>query len=349
MSYDIVAGYNLQLANSPPLPPPSCSLLPRKRSLTPPPPESPSSESLSTPISLSPQHGKKPSRLRYLKLPSLVSNSTRTPDANTRQITCNAQSNSPLFTLLPRELRDIIYTELLAPRHATLHIISDQHGPRSESRLVTIPCYERRTDIPAWDHRCWVSRREAERKHEIPKGNGVVKLGKHRGRGVVRIQLEVLRVCRRVYTEALPILYEKNTFALRSSSTISALPQHILPARLNSIRSIHFSTRAIFTALTNSVAAYPVPEWSFNTTASWLTAWGVLASMSGLRELVVTLDAEWGYDLERTIPWLLGPMRGVCVEEYRVLVVCEVDLEGVIGGLGELPFRLEVVRPLKSG
>jgi hypothetical protein len=150
------------------------------------------------------------------------------------------------------------------------------------------------------------------------------------------------------YAEALPILYEKNIFALRSSETVSQLPKHILPTRLHSIRAIHFTTRAVFTALSNSVFACPVPEWAFNTPASWITAWNLLESMKGLRELVVTLDAQWGYDLERTIPWLLEPMRNVSVEEFRVVVVCEEDLGDVVAGLGDVPFRFEVVRPVKQ-
>jgi hypothetical protein len=211
MPHDIVAEYNRELARHPPRQAPPCSLLPRKRALTPPPSGDLCSESQST---YSRPHSHRrygSSKFRSFKLPFRTSLQTQFPTSNPNpaQITCNPQNNSPLFTLLSRELRDMIYTELLAPRQTPLHIILDRQGSRSRSRprVVTVPCYERRSDIPTWDHRCWVSEREAEGKHEIPRGNGVVELGRHRGRGRVRVHLGVLRVCRRVYVPLSPFLF----------------------------------------------------------------------------------------------------------------------------------------------
>jgi hypothetical protein len=52
----------------------------------------------------------------------------------------------------------------------------------------------------------------------------------------------------------------------------------------------------------------------------------------GLKELVTALDASWGCDLVRTTPWLLEPMMISIVEEFKAVVVYEVDLNEVVRG-----------------
>jgi hypothetical protein len=67
-----------------------------------------------------------------------------------------------------------------------------------------------------------------------------------------------------------------------------------------------------------------------------------------VKELLMALDASWGYDLECTIPWLLEPMRKVIVKECRAVVACEVDLGEVAGGLAMIPFWLQVCRRFEA-
>jgi hypothetical protein len=66
-----------------------------------------------------------------------------------------------------------------------------------------------------------------------------------------------------------------------------------------------------------------------------------------LKELVVTLDANWGCDLDQTAPWLLEPMRKLKVDEFRAVVVCEVYLDEVARGLAMILFTLEGFSPVK--
>ena len=90
----------------------------------------------------------------------------------------------------------------------------------------------------------------------------------------------LLLACRRIYSEAIDLLYESNRFSFISSDTLIHLSLTILPQRLNVIRKLCL-TWQLWPAFLG---------YRFDL-AEWDKACDVMASMRGLRFLQIDLDA----------------------------------------------------------
>jgi len=149
------------------------------------------------------------------------------------------------------------------------------------------------------------------------------------------------------YTEAAPILYERNLFDFRSVDQLIQFPKSLLPQRLKSIRSVELHW---------TFSDAPYAPWDRKT---WIEACDALAAMTGLRDLKIELrddqspftgllnftrdDVEQG-GFEKVQPrsWALQVLsdRGINVDgtfEVRVAWPAE-ERENL--GEKELPFRI---------
>ncbi|KAF4202038.1 hypothetical protein CNMCM8927_000695 [Aspergillus lentulus] len=143
------------------------------------------------------------------------------------------QDQSLFFARLPKEIRQRIYIELFGDR--SVHLEYD---------FGYAPGYRQRDKRPPDQWRWW-HRVCDEEDHpnpgdmcrmndlEDPKRIGRRQLSRHKLKGVAW-----LRVCRRAYLEALPLLYSTNTFLISSSVKLCRLPKMIAPSHLSRITSL---------------------------------------------------------------------------------------------------------------
>ncbi|KAJ0415299.1 hypothetical protein BJY00DRAFT_293680 [Aspergillus carlsbadensis] len=167
------------------------------------------------------------------------------------------QTQSRLFTL-PLEIREMVYSEVLCV--ASLHLHKDDgiarvHGGLCTGRPITGTYwegYDRARDN--YRLRCahMVDPNFYQPESSLP-GIGL------------------LRICRRVYSETVDILYERNTFSLNQHA-LNALPRTIIPGRLECIRNLR-----VYISLTTA-----------HDRAKWIRASRILEQLSGLRSLQVS-------------------------------------------------------------
>lgn len=108
------------------------------------------------------------------------------------------QQQSPLFAKLPREVRTLIYREVLAPKdHPGLHVAC------ADARLLSRRCRDQGSPLPGWSHPCW---------SEYQKKDGTTG-PRWRGGGYeteedspYAVRMGLLQSCRRVYVAPLPDL-----------------------------------------------------------------------------------------------------------------------------------------------
>ncbi|CAI7655562.1 unnamed protein product [Penicillium discolor] len=153
------------------------------------------------------------------------------------------QTQSPLFECLPTEVRLLIWEHYLCSR--MLHIIrTNQHNwKRLQKQIVGILCSEPRNLCPC-SHHCWgpLARR--------PVGNCTMHMNygsyyhenfewKFDTRRVNFVPL--LQTCRRIYLEAIDIIFQKNTFLFNHTDTIVDFSHTLLPHRTSLIRTLQLS------------------------------------------------------------------------------------------------------------
>ncbi|KAL3476696.1 hypothetical protein BJX99DRAFT_258246 [Aspergillus californicus] len=151
---------------------------------------------------------------------------------------------------------------------------------------------------------------------EIPRGDKI---------------LPLLCSCRRIYLEAVSLLYEDNTFIFDGLQTIQILPQCITRRRLLSVRRLHLDVDAF---LDRSVLPRVV--------SSWKSTCGVLAGMGGLVQLRIALRSVDTVDTKRAYPLasVLDPLRRVKVSSVIIEVPPSGDPESLLDGTDDLPFIL---------
>jgi hypothetical protein len=200
------------------------------------------------------------------------------------------QSQSPLFHVLPLEMRQALYQAILGG--SILHII--QHG----RRLVHIRC-KAPPHQPCLQNSCWTYG-GWDGGAAICGADGTCE-GKCTGKGVSLTP--ILRTCRLIYTEAMSIMYATNTFSFIHLPTVLSFPPTILPARLDSIRRIEFKWHFVWPFYQKT----RVPTYLHNPITpvghdeqTWEEVWRLQRGMAGLREIRCTImfngccvDAEW--------------------------------------------------------
>lgn len=186
------------------------------------------------------------------------------------------QSQSSFLYLLPLEMRQQIYQHVLGDE--TLHLV------RLVSRLGNVKCRDPSQPHP-WAHRCWgISVKDSD-----------MYWGPHDG-----IQeehggyLPLLQTCRQIYSEAIEILYSKNTFSMLHLGRLLHFSFTVLPQRMNAIRSLELGwyLNSIYPYDTGCTWNSQNPPAPYDKT-TWERAWAILAGMDGLRNLRVDLVGRW--------------------------------------------------------
>ncbi|KAG4030899.1 hypothetical protein MFRU_010g00330 [Monilinia fructicola] len=201
------------------------------------------------------------------------------------------QGGSKLFERLPKEVRLEIYRWVLGEK--VLHIVRRKDG------LGHVVCQcdrDSETGEISEEDGCIVA---GCRGVKIPGGSGVhERIGEGSG-GLIQL----LQVCRRIYSEAIPLLYATNTFNFDSLESLISFSNEILPRRFDSIislsLSLNFSTSHIFN------------ESSCNNLPRWERTWMIIGSMKSLKSLEATIIwprkiPAWSHELR-----LLEPLKMV--------------------------------------
>ncbi|OCL03295.1 hypothetical protein AOQ84DRAFT_356975 [Glonium stellatum] len=196
-------------------------------------------------------------RSRSLTLP--LPPSSITPGTKQRTL---AQTKSTLITKLSTEIRLIIWEYALTDK--MVHITQER------KKLLNKPCIDTSDTVERHLDCCCASA-----YGDIWSEQNSAKL------------LPLLRTCRLVYSEAVDILYSRNTFRFEHLDTFIHFSTVILPSRFNSIRSLQiywYFKRDIYL---NSSFSYPPYD-----KATWEKACSILANIDALRYLTLTLGAR---------------------------------------------------------
>ncbi|TGO64020.1 hypothetical protein BCON_0009g00290 [Botryotinia convoluta] len=201
------------------------------------------------------------------------------------------QGGSTFFGMLPSEVRMEIYKWVLGGR--VLHII------RRKDKLghVVCRCDRRDSDVRTREEdACIVA---GCRGVKIPGGSGVhERVGE--GSGSL---LQLLQVCRRIYSEAISLLYSTNTFNFDSMESFISFSNEILPRRFDSITSVTLDFSFDTSSLYNESSSNDLPRWE--------RTWMIIGSMKSLKSLKATIIwprkiPAWSHELR-----LLEPLNMV--------------------------------------
>ncbi|KAF2497358.1 hypothetical protein BU16DRAFT_312382 [Lophium mytilinum] len=117
----------------------------------------------------------------------------------------------------------------------------------------------------------------------------------------IAFQISSLLTCRAIYSEAIDIIYERNTFTITDIGVLLAMQKLVPPHRLQKIRTLTLQSgdisffsmgwvaRVHGTAATSDLLERLQPRFSPRYKV-WEQGCAVLAGMSGLRRLVVDID-----------------------------------------------------------
>ncbi len=205
-------------------------------------------------------------------------NPRTTPPSPEPSPTTYTQLQSPFFNL-PLEIRRLIYRHTLTS--GVTHIV--RLGPR----LGHVRCRDLHLERP-WFHRCWGITVKGSDLYHGPHDDFL------NDDDDVETQdlLPLLMACRRIYTEAIQVLYGDTTFSMRHLADVDLFAATILPQRLNTVRSVELGWSFYF----------PYPPYTrklhytrFDVTNidAWERVWSILANMEGLRKLRVDLVGRW--------------------------------------------------------
>lgn len=146
------------------------------------------------------------------------------------------------------------------------------------------------------------------------------------------------------YTESIDILYSENVLDVRQTRTIVDLKATIPTERLHSIRSLQLDC-PLETEWINKTGLWACPDmWPTDISYFWDEAWNAIVQMKGLRSLWVVLSHRnlcvWEPD-HRCLVTLFKPMLAVRVPSYKVEFLWDVELDGVLKEVGDVPFSIE--------
>ncbi|ORY14384.1 hypothetical protein BCR34DRAFT_599163 [Clohesyomyces aquaticus] len=188
----------------------------------------------------------------------------------------DVQGQSPFFAKLPLEIRIQIYELVLSGEGETVHLTL---GGRGRGHLGHFVCED-----------------EDQMDDSMKECGCKVLVGGRDCRKLEGWIVGFLRICRRIYSEAISTLYKFHTFSLLHSTHLLYLPSRLPAPRLNNIRSLRlrWAIRALPyyrrprmppKPCSSKVQPLAYPE----DTQNWQRGWHIIASMRGLRELFVVL------------------------------------------------------------
>jgi len=132
--------------------------------------------------------------------------------------------------------------------------------------------------------------------------------------------IKLLRTCRQIYAEALPMLYSDTIFHTDNLNQFNFFPANTPQKAKSFIRVLHLSWAADFPPLRGLEAR--APQRAVDDDATYLCFWRTVASqMSGLQELCMGITYEpWTRKPGIGDPWV-GP-----VKEVRGLKIFELEI-----------------------
>jgi len=196
-------------------------------------------------------------------------------------------ASSPLLCKLPLEIRRKIYAYALGQQ--VIHILLVPH------RIT---------------HICCTSPTVTDFTRVCCPHAGTSPVPQHVPTPPSKIPVALLRTCRQIYTEALPVLYGLNTFDINDLSAFVFLAAAIPPKGLASMRSLHVLWMADFPPLRDEITK-PAFKAPFDD-ATFLRFWTVLATrMPALRELrMATYHSIWTPTIDVKDEWV-QPLKRV--------------------------------------
>ncbi|EEQ91351.1 uncharacterized protein BDCG_06471 [Blastomyces dermatitidis ER-3] len=245
------------------------------------------------------------------------------------------QAHCTLYTALPPEIRFLIFEVLLGNR--VLHVDTSYY----RGYRVLKAC---RHTGARWDRKFWdtvISGYNENRKVTCQCGNG----------SEDSLYLEILRTCRRIYSECIPLLYTRNIFNFNRDADTSIFTSRPLQKRFQSVSSIEFNL-----SNTPHRNAYRLPVTRSATYQKLLTSLSYMAPVKIVRLHVTNLpdragehdpgDVEDAINLSWEELWL-GPVDKLVrhlastLEELEFVMpahcfdlLCRGDKAGAIGGAG---------------
>jgi hypothetical protein len=213
------------------------------------------------------------------------------------------QSQSPFFALLPFEIRSLIWNQVVGG--FLLHMVL------APKRLLAITCGEDcETELSTNRHRCWV----IEGPHLYLNSTGIgwpTGLGPEHPAKLAHL-LGLLRTCRAIYSEAIPILYKKNIFDFDKLDTLIDFQKTILPQRHNQIRILNFTWH--FRGMVRGDA-------DPSDIATWRDTCNALASFTQLEELQIHIDPLGRAIFFRGGEWILDALAVIePIKKFTVFV-----------------------------
>ncbi|KAL3471195.1 hypothetical protein BJX99DRAFT_237944 [Aspergillus californicus] len=198
------------------------------------------------------------------------------------------------FFRLPREIRDIIYHEIFTSP-VNIHIAwvgGKVH--RFRSFLCTVP-EEDQVEKTCTGELCWrckidhhgCSPRTGDDRSSVSRRPSRVE---QRGRRV----MAMLSSCKRIYTETINMLYERNAFYIENPRTALELPKYMPQHRLSAFRDL---------MLQSPIYGDYTPQ---DRLKRWKEVVDALEKLDGLRALCVILQPLYGLTSE--IEQLMAPL-----------------------------------------
>jgi len=150
--------------------------------------------------------------------------------------------------------------------------------------------------------------------------------------------LNMLRTCRRVYTEAIVILYSHNTFDVNGPEAMISLSQTLLPHRLVAIRSLQLTWAFFHPAHT----VYDGDKILLNgDEALWKVCWAVVGGMKGVSNIRIWLSMSPAVEAARQPEEeMLEPLKEIGLKKRIEVRVSWTLPQSEDRSLEEYPFRL---------
>ncbi|KAE9364359.1 hypothetical protein N431DRAFT_563682 [Stipitochalara longipes BDJ] len=234
-----------------------------------------------------------PPRIRTNRLP--ITRPSSLDSAPSLESFSALQPQSRLLKVLPREIRQQIWSHVLGGHTIHLEIVG--------ARLGCLYCLSADPNT-CNDGRC------ARQMGALALPERVGKLS------------SLLTTCRQIYIEAIDILYSSNTFAISDPAVIEYIPLALLPQRINAIRTLRFLWQLPNTPPID-FPDFPGPgrEAHLKRLRKWKKIWKIISTIAGLRELHIKLNVpgEWATLNREAAVELLEPLRQVTKPEVFLL------------------------------
>ncbi|PLN86920.1 hypothetical protein BDW42DRAFT_198379 [Aspergillus taichungensis] len=251
------------------------------------------------------------------------------------------QHQSALFAKLPREVRILIYREVLAPKdNPGLHVAC------ADARLLSRRCRDEAAPVLGWWHTCWSSYQKRDgTTGRRSSGEGYYP----EQNSPYAIRMGLLQSCRRIYTESIDILYSENVISFCQTRTVAEFQRTILPHRLHKVRSLHLALPLLLLwfggrfQCCKELSPLDIPFY-------WEEAWQTIPKFTSLQSLRVSLRKRASSESDPDIDGLVHLMKSMVpikIPEYVVDFYWPVEVHTLVSMLGnEVPFEIRINEPV---